>query len=560
LPKLPKLFFPLHVQIFLIFALNIVVLGLAAVCLRTNAFHWGWEQLIYEPIQQRFQGVAFMTHHQLESLPKSSWTSALDDVGKIYGVKVYLFDITGKQLAGEPLELPPAVKTAVQKDAEFFLALRGPNNIAVPAGPDAMPPPPVRPHRGFLLHTDNPGLYWIGTGMPPMITHRLAEGLPLPTRVFIAPPGMPQEGFLGIGPDAPMQGDFVFGAGTAAPGAPLMQPPAVGFEMHGPGRRFPDTSLVLLASAPNLWTTPLFADFGMLSLIAGAILVGSFLLWWPYVHGITTSLRKVTIATERIAEGKFDKLPTIKRPDEIGRLSQAVENMAERLQRLIFGQKRFLGDTAHELGAPIARLQVALELLNATDQSERDRALADIKEDVEHMRLLINELLAFSRAALQKEPISLVSLDCKTLLEATIDRLSMNYPIELHVPGNLRVMGDEILLERAFGNVLRNAQRYAATGDPFEVTAQKAGASVVFQFADRGPGVPADSLRMLEEPFYRPESSRSRESGGVGLGLAIVKTCVETCGGTVAIRNREPHGLLVEIELAAEDEASVTSL
>ena len=66
---------------------------------------------------------------------------------------------------------------------------------------------------------------------------------------------------------------------------------------------------------------------------------------------------------------------------------------------------------------------------------------------------------------------------------------------------------------------------------------------------DDGPGVPPESLARLFDPFYRPDTSRTEETGGTGLGLAIVKSCIEACGGSVAVRHREPHGLQIEIKL-----------
>jgi two-component system sensor histidine kinase CpxA len=66
---------------------------------------------------------------------------------------------------------------------------------------------------------------------------------------------------------------------------------------------------------------------------------------------------------------------------------------------------------------------------------------------------------------------------------------------------------------------------------------------------DSGPGVPEESLEKIFDPFYRIESSRSRETGGTGLGLAIVKTCIEACQGTVLARNLKPSGLQVEMVL-----------
>ena len=67
--------------------------------------------------------------------------------------------------------------------------------------------------------------------------------------------------------------------------------------------------------------------------------------------------------------------------------------------------------------------------------------------------------------------------------------------------------------------------------------------------ADHGPGVPADALPRLFEPFYRPEAARARHTGGTGLGLAIVQRCIAACGGTVAARLRKPQGLIIELHV-----------
>jgi two-component system sensor histidine kinase CpxA len=74
---------------------------------------------------------------------------------------------------------------------------------------------------------------------------------------------------------------------------------------------------------------------------------------------------------------------------------------------------------------------------------------------------------------------------------------------------------------------------------------------ILLQIEDSGPGIPESALPQLFDPFYRVDSSRTRDTGGVGLGLSIVKTCVESCGGTVACENRRPSGLRVILRLPA---------
>ena len=105
------------------------------------------------------------------------------------------------------------------------------------------------------------------------------------------------------------------------------------------------------------------------------------------------------------------------------------------------------------------------------------------------------------------------------------------------------------VLTRALANLVRNAVKYAADNGPIYVLAERKKDTVSIEVRDTGPGVSEDLLDQLFEPFFRPEPSRDRDSGGVGLGLAIVKTCVETCRGKVTARNLKPRGFAVTIIL-----------
>lgn len=111
-------------------------------------------------------------------------------------------------------------------------------------------------------------------------------------------------------------------------------------------------------------------------------------------RGLTQSISRVTEATTRIAGGHFDvKLPTTRR-DELGRPSASINSRSERLSGYVYGQRRFLGDVAHELSAPIARLQVALSILEQrTVEEQYSSSLADVQEEIEHMATLVGEVL-----------------------------------------------------------------------------------------------------------------------------------------------------------------------
>jgi two-component system sensor histidine kinase CpxA len=301
--------------------------------------------------------------------------------------------------------------------------------------------------------------------------------------------------------------------------------------------------------AANLWSTKLFFDSGAVVVVSLGVILISILFWWPFVYRITHTIGALTSATNKIAEGKFDTRLKVRRSDEIGSLSEAVNSMAERLDNFVSGQKRFLGAIAHELCSPVSRLQIALELLEASGNTEQERVIADIREEVQEMSSLINELLAFSKAGIQGKDIQLTPVSLHQVIQQALLTISCESLITVEVDADICVLGDQLLLDRAFSNIFRNAVRYAANDGPIVVHAQQTGSNALITTCDNGPGVPPEAIKMLGQPFYRPEPSRSRSSGGVGLGLAIVKTCVEACEGNFSVRNRQPRGLEVSVEL-----------
>jgi two-component system sensor histidine kinase CpxA len=261
----------------------------------------------------------------------------------------------------------------------------------------------------------------------------------------------------------------------------------------------------------------------------------------------------MTRATEEIAKGEFDVRIHEPRADEIGRLASAINHMTSRLGGFVKGQKRFLGDVAHELGSPIARIQIGLGILeHRVDENNRKKVM-DVMEDVTHMSNLVNELLSFSRAEMDTSKVMLKTIELLPVWERALQRESMpSTEIFTKIDPGIRVIADPELLARALANIIRNAVKYAGDAGPIHASAKKQGNKIEIQVKDSGPGVPDDLVKNLFEPFFRPEPSRDRGSGGVGLGLAIVKTCIETCKGTVSARNLKPQGFAVTITLRSD--------
>lgn len=305
--------------------------------------------------------------------------------------------------------------------------------------------------------------------------------------------------------------------------------------------------VTLLTVSDSISGGGLFLDFTPWVMVGLGALAFSVLFWLPLVRGITCSVRQMTDATGQVAEGRFDVHVNETRRDELGRLGAAINRMTGRLAGFVTGQKRFLGDVAHELCSPLARIQMALGVLDQRADENQREAVEDLREEVQEMSLLVNELLSFSRAGLRNKETALNPVVLAELARAVAAREGGGR-VQIEIAEDLTVAAEPGLLTRALANLVRNALRYGGDG-PVVMGATTLDDQVALTIADSGPGVPEANVQQIFDPFYRIESSRSRDTGGIGLGLAIVKTCVETCGGTVNARNRRPAGLEVEIRL-----------
>jgi two-component system sensor histidine kinase CpxA len=310
------------------------------------------------------------------------------------------------------------------------------------------------------------------------------------------------------------------------------------------------TSLVLMTE--SLTAGGLLLDFTPWIWGGAGLLLLTSLLWLPLVRGITRRVAGMKTATARIAEGHFDAQVPDKGRDELAELATGINRMATRLSGFVSGQKRFLGDIAHELCTPLARMQMAGAALEQRAPQELRARVADITSELEGMSQMVGELLDFSRAGLAPQTVALSTVPLHPLIEQVLAREGV--PPEqarLTVAPELSVPGNSALLSRAIANVVRNALRYAGPDLRLEIRAGSIDRECILTISDNGPGVPESALPSLFDPFFRLEAARDRESGGTGLGLAIVQTCISACAGAVTARNRAGGGLEVEFRLPA---------
>jgi two-component system sensor histidine kinase CpxA len=503
--------------------LNILLLALVVLVFARLQFRFDLGSFLLAPARERIVSVSRLAALQLPDTPTAQWSKLMQQYASRYPAHFYVFRDDGTELAGEAIELPAEFLKEMKRDP---FAHSGP--------PPGMPPP--RPE-------DNDSRPPNARHRPPFFGHGPGPG----PREFEGGPvwAGPRHGGL---PDAPLDvlktnNPTQYWVGVRIP----IWTPGLNDEANDP------VHATLVWRFGSLWTEPFFFDVRPWMAVTGIVLLISCICWVPLVRGLTHSISRFTAATRQIADGHFDvQLPT-KRRDELGLLSESINRMASRLSGYVHGQKRFLGDIAHELSSPLARMQMALGILEHRATEQDVTYVADLREEAEHMATLVNELLSFSKSEVTKQPIELQPVSISDILKRVLTRESSpGVTVEQDVQENLIVAGDPEFLFRALANVLRNAIRYAGSAGPIHIVGRQEGGRVRITVSDSGPGIADDELENVFRAFYRPEFARTRETGGTGLGLAIVRDCVEACGGHVECRNRVPHGLEVVIELAVD--------
>ena len=506
-PRGRPVWVPVSLQILSWFFLNIVAVGVIAAALLIG--HGGplLSVLLSGRAGERLDSLVTEVGERISVLPSSRWSEVTSSLARRHGMSFGVVRRGGDLQAGW---LPPVPELVLAKVRELA----------------SLRPPPPAPPKGPLHYgieggqSDSP----FGENLEPQ-----------------HPPE--REGLRGGEPPLPPSAKrfLVYENGLYWIG--LNMPPILnGVHFRGPTLLLV-ASTSLLKGGLILESTPFW--------IAAGILLGSALFWWPLVRRITVPLKRMRIAAEQMAQGHFDKRLDIERSDEIGSLATSLNHLAMRLEDFVTGKKQFLGDIAHELGSPLARLQYAVAIMESQARPEMQPILDDVREEVAQMAALLQEILQFTQAGLQSE----LKMQRVELCEALERVLQQENIAPQHVSSKLKegfsVLADPLYLQRAIANILRNSLRYAEGSGPIQIEARREKNEILLRISDQGPGVPPELVHRLCDPFFRTESARTRETGGVGLGLSIVKRCVEACGGTVFLRNLVPHGLVVEMRLPA---------
>ncbi|MFG1920569.1 ATP-binding protein [Cryptosporangium sp. NPDC048952] len=299
---------------------------------------------------------------------------------------------------------------------------------------------------------------------------------------------------------------------------------------------------------------------GLLSGYA-VLLVLLVVLAWRMVGAALSPVEALRRGAEAIASGGASpprsdsgRLPLPRAQDEIYRLAVTLNTMLGRLDAVRARQRAFVADAAHELRSPLASLRTQIEVAEVTSVPAEP---ADLLADVERLTRLVDDLLLLARmddapagghpaARRPAEPVEMA-----VVVDAAVGRSAgARVPVErVDRPGaaSAVVEGDEDALTRVVTNLVENAARYAETR--VEVRVGAADGRAWLQVVDDGPGIPAADRERVFARFTRRDDARDRDSGGAGLGLAIAREIVRRHGGTIALSDASPHGLVATVRI-----------
>lgn len=309
----------------------------------------------------------------------------------------------------------------------------------------------------------------------------------------------------------------------------MAPPPGPPPAQAGPGPGPRGLLGMLQAPAPLRWGLALDIAVRLAALAAAA--------WWA-ARWLTRPVQRLAEAAQALGhEGAVPPVPE-EGPREFRQASRVFNQMQARIRQQLAERDRFLAAVSHDLRTPLTRLRLRTEAL--AQASERERMGRDIAE----MDAMITATLEHLRGAAHAEPLAKV--DVRALIDSMADDY-LDTGHEIAVDGScapLQVRPGA--LRRCLDNLVGNALRY---GGGAQVSVLDLGAAVRITVRDHGPGLPAQELAHVMEPFYRVEPSRNRASGGMGLGLSIARDIALRHSGTLVLRNATGGGLEAVLEL-----------
>jgi histidine kinase len=293
----------------------------------------------------------------------------------------------------------------------------------------------------------------------------------------------------------------------------------------------------------------LFLDFRAsfneaLMYAALAAMVVAFVLSLFLSRSVVAPLRAISIAAQRISDGRYDERVQINGEDELAQLATRFNQMAEKLDQVESMRRRLIGDVSHELRTPLTAIKGSMEGLMDGVLPATTETYQLIHAEADRLNRLVDDLQELSRVEARAYQLDFKALDVSALVKTVSKRLSPHFEskrisLELEVAPDLpHILADEDRAVQVLTNLTGNALQYTPEGGRVAISAKRGSGEIQISVRDTGIGISPEHLSHVFDRFYRVDRSRSRQSGGgSGVGLTIARALVEAQGGRIWVES-----------------------
>lgn len=257
-------------------------------------------------------------------------------------------------------------------------------------------------------------------------------------------------------------------------------------------------------------------------------------------QSVIAPVRAMSLATQRIADGRYEERVQVSGSDELAQLGMRFNQMAEKLGQIESMRRRLIGDVSHELRTPLTAIKGSMEgLMDGVLPATQD-TYQQIHAEADRLNRLVDDLQELSRVEAHAYELNIHPVDVSSIIRTVAKRLSSQFEnkrisLDLELAPDLpRVLTDEDRAVQVLTNLTGNALQYTPEEGRIMISAQYANDEVQISVRDTGIGIPAEHLSHIFDRFYRVDKSRSRQAGGgSGIGLTIARALVEAHGGRI---------------------------
>lgn len=297
----------------------------------------------------------------------------------------------------------------------------------------------------------------------------------------------------------------------------------------------------------------IFKERGRTFLIISFLIAGVSAVAMAVFLSLTLSrpIRSLKIAAERVARGDFSTRVASVSRDEIGRLSESFNYMAEALEKEELLRKRLTSNVAHELRTPLAVMKAQVEAMIDGVVENRTEGLDNVRNEIEELTRLVEgiedlakaEASFFSRGEYRRVNLKEFLKGIESTMEPSFREKGLQFSVVDR--GDITVVADLDKLERILKNVISNSLKYTGKGGAW-VDYGKIAREFFIEVRDTGMGIPEDEIPKIFVRFFRGRGTADR---GVGIGLALVKELVDIMGGRIEVKSRVAEGTDIRVWL-----------